>query len=281
MLLFVSVLFASVGALLQRVLMKGEDSDPWAYSVVFQILVGVMTALYGYLFADMTLPRNITPLILNLILMTLLWSASNVFLYSALKRIEASIFTVIFSSRSLFTTLTSSIFLQEILTGWQLIGALFIILGALFVTFKKKGVLKFDKGVFFALLAAASFGFANTNDRSLLGSFNLYPYVTIAFIVPALFMVLIKPSSVRKMRDFTNMKLLRKMILLCVVYALASITFFGALQIAPNSSQVASISVFSVVLTVIFSIIFLKEKENIGRKVLGAVAAFIGLLLVS
>ena len=261
--------------------MKEEGSDPWTYSIVFQFIVGLLVFVYGFTFTEMKLPSDIRPLLLNLILMILLWSASNIFLYSALKRIEASVFTVIFSTRSFFTTLASSLFLREFLLGRQFAGAIFILMGAVLVTLDKKSKLNFDKGILYAFFAAMFFGFANTNDRFLLASFDLFPYVTIAFVLPAIFMVVVKPSSVHKLKAFTKTSLFGKMLLLCLVYALSSITFFGALQVAPNSSQVATISVSSVVLTVFLSIIFLKERENMGRKILGALAAFVGLLLVS
>ncbi len=280
-LVLLSVVLISFGGILQKVVMKDQRSDPWAYSITFQFLVGVFVATYGFAFSDMTLPTNIRPLIPNLVLMVLLWSANNILLFSALKRIEASIFTVIFSTRSLFTTLASSLFLSEFLSRRQFVGAFFILLGAVFVTFTKKTGFKFDKGIIYAVLATAAFGFANTNDRVLLGSFNLYPYITLAFVLPSLFLVFVKPSSVYNLKLFTNFNILKKMILLCLIYALASIAFFRALQIAPNSSQVATISVTSVVLTVFLSIIFLKERENMGRKIIGALSAFIGLLLVS
>ena len=280
-LLFASVILISFGALLQRVLMKEEGSDPWAYSIVFQFIVGLMVFVYGFMFTEMKLPSDFRPLYLNLILMILLWSASNIFLYSSLKRIEASVFTVIFSTRSFFTTLASSLFLREFLLGRQFAGAIFILMGAVLVTLDKKSKLNFDKGILYAFLAAMFFGFANTNDRFLLSSFDLFPYVTLAFVLPAIFMVAVKPSSLHELKAFTKINLFGKMLLLCLVYALSSITFFGALQIAPNSSQVATISVSSVVLTVLLSIIFLKERKNMARKIIGALAAFLGLLLVS
>ena len=115
-LVLLSVVLISFGGILQKVVMKDQRSDPWAYSITFQFLVGVFVATYGFAFSDMTLPTNIRPLIPNLVLMVLLWSANNILLFSALKRIEASIFTVIFSTRSLFTTLASSLFLSEFLS---------------------------------------------------------------------------------------------------------------------------------------------------------------------
>lgn len=80
---------------------------------------------------------------------------------------------------------------------------------------------------------------------------------------------------------FLTKKIIWKLLLLCVIYAAGSLMFFVALQKAPNSSQVATINLTSVVVIVLLAIIFLKERAEWPKKVIGAVLSFIGLLLVS
>ena len=208
-----------------------------------------------------------------------MYGFGNVFLFQALKTIEASAFTVIFSSRALFTILASGFFIHEFLSpkGW--IGAILILSGVLLVSLTSKGF-SLGKAWIFALLAAASFGFANTNDRFLLKSFSLYPYIFSAFVFPAVLVLSFNLGKIKKMKVFLEAKILVKMILLCIAYASASVTFFSALQIAPSSSQVVTINLVSVVITVILSIIILKERKNIGQKFIGAILSFIGLILV-
>lgn len=280
-LVLLSVVFMSIGSLLQRIIMKDDKSDPWLYSIIFQLMVGVLIAIFGFIFSDMTFPKDYSGLVLNLVLMVLLWSVSNYFLYTALKTMEASTFNIIFSTRSLFTALASSLFLNEILSGKQFLGVLLILFGVAIVLINKKTFKKFDKAVIFSVFAAACFGFANTNDRVLLSSFNLYPYVTLAFVTPAVFMAMLKPQTFKNINRFLDKSLVSKMILLCFFYTAASATFFSALQVSPNSSQVAAISVSSVILTVILSIVLLKERDNLARKLIGAVVSFLGLFLVS
>lgn len=278
-LILTSVFLYSISILLQRILLKEDKSDPKAYSIFFQLLTGLLIGVFGLLFSHMSFP-DIRPLIFNLVLMTLLYGFGNLFIFQALKLIEASRFTIIFASRALFTILASFLFLQEQLSFRQILGAFFILLGVILVNIKS-AKLRFSKKEAVALLAAMAFGFSNTNDRFLLKSFAVYPYVFLGFTIPAFFVMFLYPYTIKKMQVFLERKLLVKMFLLCVVYAVSSITFFFAFQKASNASQVVLINLTGVIITVLLAIIFLKERDYLPQKLLGAAAGFVGLLLVS
>jgi len=277
-LILINVVTYSIGVLLQRLIVKEDKADPIAFSILFQLLVGIIVGIYGFIFEDMSIPP-LAPLAINLILMAVLWGLANIFNFSALKVTEASVFTIIFSTRGIFTTLASGYFLGEFLNSKQWLGSFFILLGIVLVSIKPKGF-KFTKKELLSLLTAMAFGFANTNDRILLSSFNLYPYVSLAFIVPAFAVALYRPKSVLNIGNFIKKGVIEKTILVAVVFAASSLAYFKALQITPNSSQVASISVSGVILTVLLSIIFLKEGDRMPQKLLGSVASFVGLVLM-
>jgi len=278
-LILTSVFLYSISVLLQRILLKEEKSDPKTYAVFFQLLTGLMIGMFGLVFADMSFP-DVKPLVFNLVLMTLLYGFGNVLIFESLKRIEASRFTIIFSSRALFTILASSLLLKEGLLAKQFVGT-FLILAGIALANVKAARFSFSKKEAMALFAAMIFGFVNTNDRFLLKSFKVYPYVFLAFIVPALFIIALNPYTIKNMKFFVEKKVLLKMLLLCVIYAVSSITFFASLQIAQSSSQVASINLTSVIVIVLLAIIFLKERDFLIPKLLGAASSFVGLLLVS
>lgn len=109
--LAISVVTYSISVLLQRILLKNNKSDPIAYSIVFQLLTGIMIGAYAA-FNGFNIP-DLVPLIPNLILMTILYGAGNVFIFSALKIIDASEFTILFASRAMITIIGAIIFLKE------------------------------------------------------------------------------------------------------------------------------------------------------------------------
>ena len=75
--------------------------------------------------------------------------------------------------------------------------------------------------------------------------------------------------------------LLIKIISVCIVVAVAVLSFYSAFQIGGNSSQVVALSLTDVIVAVFFSLILLKEKENIIKKLIAAILSFVGVLLLS
>lgn len=273
-LIFISLSVYAVAIILQRLLMRDEKSDSVAYSIFFQGFTGLLILIFALFTTGITFPP-LKPLIVNLILMTLLYGFANIFGFKALKLIEASEFTILFATRALFTLLASSLLLREGLNLYQFIGAFLILLAVVLVTIKSTKF-RLKKGELFALAAALCFGLTNTNDRYLLGYFEVYSYVILAYFLPAIFTAVIYPKSVIKMKIFLKSTYLVKMLVMCILYAVSSIAFFTALQIGNNSSIVVIINLLSVILIVILSAIFLRERSHIVRKILGAVLSIIG-----
>lgn len=277
--IIISIFLNSLGVVLQRLIVKDDKKDPIAFSILFQLVVGGLIGLYGFLFEDMSLP-DLGPYALNLFIMTVLWALANIFNFLALRNTEASVFTILFSTRAFFTAIASSFVLGEFLNEKQWLGALVVFSGIVIVSYKKNAG-KFDPRLLLSLATAVAFGLANTNDRILLKSLNLYPYVSMAFLLPALGVILYSPKSVANIKYFMVKDSIKNVIFVCIVYAFAAITFFKALQIAPNSSQVAAIGITGVIVTVLLSIIFLKERDRIPQKLIGSVLSFLGVFLLS
>lgn len=102
-LLTISVLALAVSNLLQRVLLKDDKSDPIAFSIVFQGITGVLIGLWwiangGRIF--LTGQGNLSGLLLNFILMTLLYASGNMLMCAGYKYLEASKMTIIFATRA-------------------------------------------------------------------------------------------------------------------------------------------------------------------------------------
>lgn len=277
LLILASVILSSISVLLQRIFLKNDENDPIAFSIFFQIALSLLVGLFGLLFGKMSF-TNLIPLYLNLFLSAFLYGVGNVFIFVALRHIEASLFTIIFASRAVITILASTILLQESLIFSQLIGTVLILTGVVFASLET-AKLRFSKLNVFAILAAIFFGLAITNDRFILKSVDIFPYVFIQNLISASIIAIIKPKSFLKIKTFFGNQIFLKAFIICAIYAAATISFFSALQISNNLSQVASINITSVVLTVLLASIFLKEKNNIPQKLLGAISAMAGVFL--
>ncbi|KKR33974.1 MAG: hypothetical protein UT63_C0009G0004 [Candidatus Gottesmanbacteria bacterium GW2011_GWC2_39_8] len=273
------VFFVSIAPLLQRILLRGSESDERAFAILFQFANGLLIALVGFLFFDMTLP-DLSPYLPNLIILALLYGLGNLFVFAALKRVEASIFTIVFACKPIFTLLSSTLILKEGLEPFQLTGLVLIIFAITIASINHGFKIRFSRGELFALIAAVLFGFEVTNDRILLKSLNVFPFMTIAYLIPAIIIALSYPSWYKKASVFLSKKNIFVFLVLIVTHVLASITFFLALQTGYNSSQISAISQVSTVVTVLLAIVFLKENDRLVKKIIAAVFSAIGVILL-
>ncbi len=280
LLIGLSVLLYSLSVVLQRVLLKDDKSEPISFSIFFQIGVAIVIGILVLVIQGGIPIPDFSQISWSVLAMTALYALANIFIFKSLKITEASRFTVIFSSKTLFAVLGTSLFFKEGLTAIQWFGAILIILGVVVISIKDIGK-KLNKGDLLALLAAVLFGLANTNDRFLVKFFDPYSYVVIGFLLPGLAIALFYPKKLANLKIYFKKSFIYKMVILCLLYGLSAVAFFAALQTTPNSSQLFSINSFGAILTVILSIIILKEKDRIARKVLGAIMSVAGLLLVN
>lgn len=273
----ISVLTYSLSILLQRILLKEEKSDPVAYSIVFQIITGLMVGVFAII-RGFSVP-NLLPILPNLILMILFYGAGNIFIFRALKHLEASDFTIIFASRTLWTIVAAIFFLKESFNINQFFGTILILISIFIVTGKAK-ILSLDKGHIYALAGAVAFGLAFANDAFILRIFDVPSYLFIAFILPAIVVWLFNPGATKKMKPLLKGKTLQKLGVLTILYAVSAVSIFLAYQIGRNAAQIAPLNQTSTIVTVIFGIIFLKERADLFKKLLGSVISFIGVLLL-
>lgn len=279
LLILLSVFTYSVSVLLQRVLVKDDKSDPVAFSIVFQFITAAFIGAYGLLTHQLSIPP-LGPYMWYLLLMTLFYSLGNYFLFSSLKHIEASKFTIIFATRALFAVLMSTVILHESLNIIQWVGALLIFAGVVLVSGNVKR-LTFSRNELYALLAALFFGLAVVNDKIVLRSFPVIPYVFIGFITPGIGIALLRIRSVRHVPIFVRGKNLLKMVILCGIYTVSALAYFFGLQLSTNTSAVSTMNLTNVIVTVLLAIIFLRERTDWVKKLIGAALSFAGLLLLS
>jgi len=279
-LIAVSVILYSVSVLLQRVVLKDDKSESISFSIIFQIGVAIITAILVFIMQRGVSLPDFSKISWSILAMTALYALANIFIFKALKNTEASRFTVIFSSKTLFASLGASFLFREFLTPIQWIGAILIIVGIVIISLKKYEQ-KLNRGDLFAFLAAMLFGLANTNDRFLVNFFDPYSYVILGFLLPGLAIALIYPKKLVLLKTYMRSDFLYKMTFLCLLYGLSAITFFAALQQTPNSSQLFSINAFGAIITVVLSILILKEKNHMWKKLLGVIISVAGLVLIS
>ena len=278
-----SIFTYSIVSILQRVLLKDEDSDPIAYFIVIQLLTGIIIGIYAIL-KGFHLP-DLTKTLPNIILMTFLYGAGSIALYSSLKKVEVSEFTILFSTRAIWAFFAAIFFLKETFSLNHAAGTVLILLSTILVSWRGKRV-KFSSGQTLAFFAAIAYGFAFVNDAFVLRSADLPSYLCLTFILPGLAVWAVNPQSTSKMTLLLKKATFEKLGTPTLVYiasimmAISYIMLFLSYQIGRNATQIAPLQQSVTVVTVLLGIILLKERADLWKKIAGAVLSFIGILFL-
>lgn len=148
------------------------------------------------------------------------------------------------------------------------------------MVYLKRRSVRFNKGTLYALSSAFFYGVAFANDAFILRQSDALFFATLAFLLPGLLILAIKPRAITERKTLLRVSVLSKMALLGLFYSISAITIYLAYQAGGDASQLAPISQFVVILTVLLAMIFLNERGLLARKFAGATMATIGILLL-
>lgn len=267
-----------IGRLVHRILMREDKSEPVTYAIVYQFLAGGILIVFA-LFQGIHGPSNwaIWP---NLLIMPFLWTATNLFIFNAFKYTEASIYTILFTTRVIWIIAVSILFLHESFSLVQALGT-FLIFVAVFLVSWKHQKMKFGKGEKYSLLGAMAFGLAIVNDSYIVRSFDVVTYLGISFTVPAVVMLLVFYKSFPKVKLLLKDSIMKKIFLLSAIYGVDAVFYLYAYKAGNNAAQLAGIAQITTILTVLAAIFILKEKSHVWIKILAGIVSFVGVLLVA
>lgn len=124
-------------------------------------------------------------------------------------------------------------------------------------------------------------GSAFTNDVYIIGDRNAPSFLAFAFLLPALAQLFFLKNKKNELGKFMEVRHLFRITIFSVIYGLANILVFTAYQSGGQASIIAPLQQVSVVLTVILSAIFLKEKEHLLRKFIASLLCVIAVVLIA
>lgn len=192
--------------------------------------------------------------------------------------IEASTFSMLKQLSTTFMIFAGLIFFKEEFVLAKFIGAMLIIFSNVLI-FYKKGKFEFNKYLLLGVLGNISYTVALFLDVNISDTFNLPFYVAVTLIIPALLIMIferIKPSEIKN--EFINGN--RKAILITAIsWATMIIVQLRAYQLG-NVTVVAPLCALTVILNVIVGYLFLKERDNLLRKIIAAILIIISVILI-
>lgn len=272
----INVIIFSLATLYQRVILK-NSKDPVLFYIINGFTAGLMLLAYG-LWMGFKLP-DFTEISINLIIMIIFLGFGNMLNFNALKRVEASEFTVLFSTRAIWSVVGAILILDEAFGLKQIIGASLIIASVFLVSWKKKSF-RLNEGEMLTLAAAAMFGLEFINDTYLLNTVDLFFYLPLIFLFPSMFIGVINYKKVIKIHKYVALKDFLKLAVLALMFAVSATATLTAYTLGHNAAQIAILNQTSTILIVFLGIIFLNERTHMKLKIAGAIISLVGVYLV-
>lgn len=192
--------------------------------------------------------------------------------------LEASTFSIIKQISTVFMILAGLLFFKEPFVWKKIIGACLIIISNILI-FYKKGKQKLDKYVFLGIISNLAVSVALFLDVSISDQFNLAFYSALTLLIPALFIAIaerIKLSDIKQEFLQGNKKVL---LMTSLCWGGMIVVQLRAYQLG-DVSLVAPLCTLTVIGNLIIGYIFLKERDNMLKKLLAAILIVIGVFLI-
>ncbi|MBR6133951.1 EamA family transporter [Candidatus Saccharibacteria bacterium] len=248
-----------------------------AQTVGLQLLAGISCLLFTPFFG-FKLPSNPwTYLFLGL--SCIFYAINNFIIANVRKNLEASVVSILQQSYTVLMTLAGFVLLGEQITLSKVLGILLIVGGNILVFWQSKKT-KEIKYIALGLLAYACNVVAGLIDVGHSGEFSLPFYTAFLYFVPALIISIcnrVRPSDIAKEYKRANKPFyfltgagwgLQYLVLL-IAYSMGEV------------SVVAPLASLTVISNVIVGYFLLKEKSRIVRKIIAAILAISGIILIS
>ncbi len=276
--LIISIFLISLNGLFHRSLMRDDRSNPFAQTIVFLGLGGVIAVCIALFQGKLQLAFPLS-LLWNYILLVVLVTPAYVLSYKAYKLIGASEIVTFTITARLWNVIGAFLFLREIVTLKMVIGAIIIIAGIAISRYEQKKFIV-NKGVLFALIAAFLYGMVDIDGYYILQKVNATNFLIYSEFLPVFAILLLLPQTLKKLGYYFHLDKAIKLILLSAGDALGSLAMFLSYQAGGKASVIGPLSSTRVFITTLLAIVILKEKTNIKGKIIGAAVTVVGVILL-
>ena len=192
--------------------------------------------------------------------------------------VEASTFSILKQLSTTFMIFAGIIFFKEEFILTKFIGAMLIISSNIFI-FHKKGKFEFNKYVLLGILSNLAYAVALFLDVNISDSFNLPFYVALTLILPALLITIferIKPKEIKNELVNGNKKAILMVVL---TWGTMIVMQLRAYQLG-NVTVIAPLCALTAMSNVIVGYLFLKERDNLLKKIIAAILIIISIILI-
>ena len=273
--IFSNIIFNIIFTQLFKIVIKNSKSEG-TITILVQFIAGITSILISPLF-KYTFSTD-WKVYLTLIIACIFYSISDRMNTTVRNGIEASTFSIISQLATVFMISAGILFFKEPFILKKIIGAALIVLSNIFI-FYKKGNQKINKYVILGIFSNIAYSIALFIDVNISNNFNLAIYVATTLLVSSLFIIIfekIKFNDIKKEFNNSNKKLV---FITGFSWSTMLICQLNAYKLG-NITSVAPLCALTVIGNVIVSYIFLKEKNNLLKKIIAAIIIIISVFLI-
>lgn len=265
----------------KKIFNEEADVDPRFFGGFLQIAVGLIAlpvaVMTGFHF-DLT-PTSL----MLLIFMALAYTIGPSLYYMGLKHVELSEAMTLGSTSVIWALILGVSVLGESLSLVKVAGVVLVFLAVLLITHSPNSkLISYSKYKLFLLVAPFFYVLAATLDNRLVGFSNAASYMSVSFLLGG--MVLLMTNLLRlKTAGLTTLKnkVVWKIIPINAIFIyLTYICIMRAYELGGEVSRMYPIQQTESILVPLLGIILLKERQRIPVKIVAAIAAFLGIILV-
>lgn len=282
MIILLSYLFyfiaASASPLQRRWLAKtkgGESRNQIDFAFKITLVMVVLSLLIPF-FSPFKFGGNPYILFLLALVCGVCGAVSTVTIYIAQKHVAAGISSLVANINTPIAIVLASLFLHEGLTPLQIIGTILLLLALIIVSKKHRiGKFRFDKYFMLMVIGGTMLGFTLTAERTLMNMAGFTTGTLLSWWSQCAALG-IATFATRSKHTYSRNDIL----ITGTLRFLQALSWVIVLFVVGNLSVVSSITTFKVVIIFIAAALFLKEREDMPRKIFGSIVAIVGLLLM-
>ncbi len=254
---------------------EGEDSGQvdFAFKVV---LISIILSLFIPIFQPFRLSGNIVFLSSLALVCGIFGAGFFISSYVAQRHVDAGITTLVNNIYTPITILLATIFLNEKLNFFQIIGTGLLLLSIILISKKHRlGKFSFDKYFLLMTLSGVMLGITLTAERALQKTTGFTAGTMLSWWSQFAFLGFITLVTHSKTKHT-----IKNTAITGVLRFFQSLSWVILIFIVGNLSLVSAVTTFKVVVIFIAAAIFLKEREDLPRKIIGSFVAVAGLLMM-
>ncbi len=253
-----------------------EKADRLTLAVVMQTGIALPLVFVG-LFNPPDLSIYDTTAILHILVISSLIPLLHMANVFALQHLEASVYSILYNLRILFTTVLGIVFLNEAVVPLQILGGLFIFLAVITVRQKGRHDLT-NRGIEWGIAASVIISVLNLFEKELIDQVGYLGYAIPCMILAAIIMwvVLFARGKRIPLKTFKEKPILQLM----VFRALSAYGFGLAFSVGGLLSVSTYVSSLSVIIIVILGALLLNERDYMKHKITATALAVVGLTAI-